>query len=429
MLYHEAMGTAFPPEAELLLCCARTRMDSDRAERIGQLLQDDIDWQFLLRAALRHGLLPLLYWHINTICPTAVPKPVLAQLQNYFRATAQRNLFLTQELLRLLNVSQRQQIPAIPLKGPVLATAVYGNLALRPFGDLDLMVHRRDISRAAELLLSEGYRRVSRRLGEDGCGKNVCVERPEDDSSPSERDPQEVAYLGPHYYTFVRDDGRVRVDLQWRITRSSFSFSLDAERLWERLEPIPLAGSTVLTFPPQDLCLILCVHGAKHMWEELRWVCDASELIHAQKGVDWAQALEQARKQGQGRTVALGLCLANDLLGAPLSDEVLQKVQADSVVRSAATQVCERLFTEVPEQLEETHRLAFYLKIKDRWQDRMRYYLHYLGQYVYTTITPNEKDRAFLLLPPRLSFLHYLLRPIRLLGERGRGRLRGLRRK
>lgn len=419
-----AMTTAFPPEAELLLGCARTRMDSDRAERIGQLLQDDIDWQFLLRAALRHGLLPLLYWHLNTICPSAVPTPVLAQLQHYFQTTAQRNLFLTQELLRLLNVSQRQQIPAIPLKGPVLATTVYGNLALRPFGDLDLLVHRRDISRAADLLLSEGYQRVSRRLGEDG-----CVERAEDDSSPAERDPQEVAYLGPQYYAFVRHDGRVRIDLQWRITRSSFSFSLDAERLWERLEPIPLAGSTVLTFPPQDLGLILCVHGAKHLWEELRWVCDVSELIQTQKGVDWAQALEQARKQGQGRTVALGLCLANDLLGAPLSEEVLHKVRADSVVRSAATQVCERLFTEVPEQLEETHRLAFYLKIKDRWQDRAQYYLHYLGQYVHTTITPNKKDRAFLPLPPRLSFLHYLFRPIRLLGERGRGRLRGLRRK
>ena len=413
------MITAFPPEAELLLSCARTRMDSDRAERIEQLLQDDIDWPFLLRAASRHGLLPLLYWQLNTICPKAVPAPVLTQLQQYFQTTARRNLFLMQELLRLLDVSQQKQIPAIPLKGPVLAATIYGNLALRPFGDLDLLVHRRDISRAVDLLLSEGYQRVSRRLSED-----VCIERSEDDSNPSELDPQEVAYLGPQYYTFVRNDGRVRIDLQWRITRSSFSFSLDAERLWERLEPVSLSGSTVLTFSPQDLALILCVHGAKHMWEELRWVCDVSELVQGQKGMDWGQVLKQARKQGQGRAVALGLCLANSLLGTPLPAEVLHKVQADSVVRSAATQVCERLFAAVPAQLDETHRRTFYLRIKDRWQDRARYYLRYLGQYTYTAITPNEKDRAFLPLPSRLSFLHYFFRPIRLLGEHRRGLLK-----
>ena len=415
----EATRADSPPEAELLLCCARTCLDSDRAERIEQLLQDDIDWAFLLRAASRHGLLPLLYWHLNTICPKAVPAPVLAQLQQYFQTTARRNLFLMQELLRLLDVSQQKQIPAIPLKGPVLAATVYGNLALRPFGDLDLLVHRRDISRATDLLLSEGYQRVSRRLDKD-----VSIERPGNDNSSSELDPQEVAYLGPQYYTFVRYDGRVRIDLQWRITRSSFSFSLDAERLWERLEPVSLSGSTILTFSPQDLCLILCVHGAKHMWEELRWVCDVSELIHAQKEVDWEQVLKRARKQGQGRTVALGLCLANGLLGAPLSEEALHRVQADSVVKSAAAQVCERLFTEESEQFDETHLRAFYLRIKDRWQDRARYYFRYLGQYVYTAITPNEKDRAFLPLPSRLSFLHYFLRPIRLLGEWGRGLLK-----
>jgi hypothetical protein len=89
-----------------------------------------------------------LYQSLNTTCPEAVPKANLAQLRNYFHANAQRNLFLTQELLKLLTLFKTNGISAIPYKGPVLAVAVYGNLALRQFGDLDILVHKRDVLRA-----------------------------------------------------------------------------------------------------------------------------------------------------------------------------------------------------------------------------------------------------------------------------------------
>ena len=44
------------PEAELLICCARTRMNPERAEQIKALLQNDIDWAYLSRMALLHGM-------------------------------------------------------------------------------------------------------------------------------------------------------------------------------------------------------------------------------------------------------------------------------------------------------------------------------------------------------------------------------------
>ena len=72
------------PEAELLLCCARTRMDSEKAARIRVLLQHDIDWEYLFRTASEHGIAPLLYRHLNAICPEAVPKETLDQAPGPF---------------------------------------------------------------------------------------------------------------------------------------------------------------------------------------------------------------------------------------------------------------------------------------------------------------------------------------------------------
>jgi hypothetical protein len=126
----KAPTAATRSEVELLFCCTRTHIDSEIAERIRTLLQQDIDWAYLIQTAAQHGIIPLLYQSLNTTCPEAVTKANLAQLRNYFHTNAQRNLFLTKELLKLLNLFESRSIPAIPFKGSVLAVSAYGNLSL-----------------------------------------------------------------------------------------------------------------------------------------------------------------------------------------------------------------------------------------------------------------------------------------------------------
>jgi hypothetical protein len=57
------------PEIELLLCCARLCVRSDGRVRIMLLLGTDLDWVYLIKLASRHGLLPLLYRHLNALAP------------------------------------------------------------------------------------------------------------------------------------------------------------------------------------------------------------------------------------------------------------------------------------------------------------------------------------------------------------------------
>jgi hypothetical protein len=148
----------------------------------------------------------------------------------------------------------------VPYKGPVLATSVYGNLALRQFVDLDLMIHRHDVLEAKEVLASLGY-------------------RPQYQLTRA----QEAALLASQCeYAFTHEDGESTVELRWEITEH-FSFPLDTERLWERLEQVPLGGDNVPTLSPEDTLLILCAHGAKHLWERLGWICDVAELVHNHK--------------------------------------------------------------------------------------------------------------------------------------------------
>jgi hypothetical protein len=370
-------------------------MEVERAERLRVLLQRDLDWDYLLGLASRHGVLPLLYRHLNTICPEAVPKATIDELRTRFRVNAQHNLFLTAELLKLLHLFEAHGIPAIPYKGPSLAALAYGNVALRYFDDLDILVHKRDILRAKALLISQGYR--------PWCQLTEA---------------QEAAHLQSfHAYTFRRDDGRGSIDLHWRFAPSHFPFPLDLERLWECSEPVSFAGTMVLSIPVEDLLLILCMHGAKDGWTRLIWICDIAELIRVHRGMDWKRIMEQAGRLHNKRRLLLGLLLAHNLLEATLQENILHRAQGSPEVKSLAAQVHMRLFSESDIMTSVVERIAFHLRVMDRLRDRVPYLLDCLCQ----MLNPNSADQMLLTLPARLSFLYYILRPIRLVGTYGPG--------
>jgi len=375
------------PEVELLLCCARTRIEPKTAARIRTLLQEDIDWTYLIQTAARHGVIPLLYQSLSTTSPEAVPKTILSQLRNHFHTNAFRNLSLTKELLLLLNLFESNGIKAIPFKGSVLAAWVYGNLALRQFGDLDILVSRRDYLRTKNLLISQGYYELPLNLNWEA--------------------------------QMVHEKSGVNVDLHWGITPIERPFKLNFERLWSRLEPVPLANTTVKSLSPEDLLLILCVQIARNCWEQnerLSQICDISELLRVHPAMNWEHVLKQASKLGGKRMLFFGLLLASSLLGTALPEEIHFLVQADPIVKALVRQVSSKLLGAQYEVRNELEEKRFYLQVRERLQDKLPYFL---GRWLYFRIVPTPQDWEFLPLPDSLSSLYYLVKPIRLLVKWG----------
>ncbi len=382
------------PEGELLLCCARTRMDSDTAARIRALLEEELDWGYLLRIAPWHGMTPLLYQHVNAIQAEAVPEAVLNDLRSDFQAKAQRNLRLIVELRKMLSLYEANGISAIPYKGPLLASSLYENVALRPYDDLDVLVRERDVPKAIELALSQGYEplwkltpaRTAGRLASD------CE------------------------FPVIRVDERLLFEVQWRFISRTFSFPLNLERLWNRLEKVAFAGRTMTTLSPEDLLLVLCVHGTKHLWRKLKWICDIAELLRVHQQMDWDQIMAQAAELGCERMVLLGLYLAEDLLGATLPEAVERRVHADPVVPALAAQVPDLLFQGVEAEIRGPKGYGkpgyyfsalFYMRAMDRLRDRVRYCVRF-------ATTSNEEDYQAVSLPDFLFPLYRLVRTARL---------------
>jgi hypothetical protein len=333
----------------------------------------------------------LLYKNLKVTCPEAVPKTILDPLQDHYNANARRNLFLTGYLLRILHLLEGKGIAAVPLKGPVLAATVYKDLALRPFSDLDILVRKQDVMRAKDLLVSEGY-------------------QPQFDLSEIQT---MVLLRSQCEFPLVGRDGKPTIELHWQIAPRYFNLPIVFDKLSERAHR---DESGFLTLSPEDALLMLCVHGVKHLWTHLIWICDVAELLRACP-LDWEWVLKVSKSLGCHRVLFLGLFLTKELLDTSLPGEIFEQVEADSVTRRLGGQVGKYLFqrdAEMPGLMEKS---LFHLKVRERLHDRL---LHCVRFAMATT----HGDWTSLRLPDFLFPLYSMLRPFRLAVKYGPGLLR-----
>ncbi|HBE20929.1 MAG TPA: hypothetical protein DEG17_06770 [Cyanobacteria bacterium UBA11149] len=393
------IGKQAPPEITLLLCCSRTYVEPAIAKQIKTLLQQEINWKYLLQTASQHGVKPLLYQNLSTTAKELVPPGILNQLRQDFRINAVGNLNRSKELLKILDLFAANNIPVFTFKGPAIASLAYGELSLRQFGDLDILVRERDILRARDLFLSQGDEMKVELIELTEAQKEIFV-----------KSPQIHEFVRECAYPFILQQSKIIVELHWRMMPSYFSFPIDSENLWERLIPVPLLGTNILTPSPEDSLLLLCGHGIKECWDKLNRVCDIAALIHKHPNLDWDRVMAEATRLGCQRILFLGLFLAQELLGTVLPEFILSKIEADGVVKELALQVYDGFFHNgnIAKQSFPVTRL--HLKARERLIDKVRYFLG-------VSMTPTTSDWIVLPLGRYPSFLYYLIRPMRLVGE------------
>jgi hypothetical protein len=374
------------PEAQLLLCCARKVLDDDARNQVAALLPQDIDWEYFVHLAVRHRVVPLVNRSLGNALLGPVPAVVLDELTRRSAQVAWRNLLLTGKLVELLKLLDTNEIRAIAYKGPVIAAVAYGEINLRQFGDLDVLVHPRDYRRARNLLVSRGGYRLRENWGWE------CL--------------------------LIDATDSVHVDLHRYIAADVLPGSLWFDRLWKRRQHVASAGG-VQTLSAEDMLVMLTIQLRKDGWEQhtefrLSKICDIAEMLRIRPSLDWDAVTAAARRLGCQRALVLALGAAQELLGAPVNADIAPRVES-SQVQPLIAFVCHRLFADktaaiLPPMSNE----EFHFRIRERWRDRLySWYSRPRVRAMVRNLRPSAKDRLMIALPRRLSFLYYVVRPIR----------------
>jgi hypothetical protein len=375
-------------EHEILLCIARKSLDERASQRLRELLQKEVEWDYLLKSAADHGLLPLLCTHLDTHSSNLATPEILAHLRHILFKSRQDNLYLLRQLLSVLDLFKANGIRTLAFKGPILGVLLYGDPGLRQAGDLDILIAKDDFRRAKDLLQSNHYL-----------------------MEPQLTAFQQASHLRFHCeIQFLHQDLFTVVDLHWGLTPKSFPFPLSLEDIFKRSSSFSIAGHTIETFAAEDLLLYLCVHGAKHYWTRLEWVASIAELAGTTEKLDWSLIVRLARESASETVLCLGLLLAQRLFALELVSDVQELLSKRRGLAQIALQLENTLFEEGPAAPNQLETFRWNLQFMSRRRDAVASLLR-------SVLVPTIADWQAVRLPDRLYPLYYGLRPIRLLSK------------
>lgn len=335
-------------EGRLLVLCARATMNEFIRVEVADLVGEIADWELVWRLSKDHGVAPLVYRNLVAICPAAVPSTVHEAFRRHIQANALLNTLQAKELVAVLDALEAKGVHAIPFKGVTLAQTAYGDLGLRECADLDLIVDRGSIPQARQVLWSQGYQLTSQDMGEGHEYDEPC-----------------------HF--FQKKNGIAAVDLQWIMARRHFGFRLDRSVFWSRLKPVHLPAKTVMGLCPEDLLILLCVHGSKQAWKQLKWICDVAELVRRRQALDWSRVLFQADEWGCRRLVLLGLAMAKGLFDIVLPRAVLREIDEDPDIPVLVQYMPKQLLKNPWQGIDEDCTEALYFTLKDSRRERWKF--------------------------------------------------------
>lgn len=352
-----AWQASLDTEENLLICLSRPRrLFAGVADDCRSILKRGVNSERLVSLAVGHAVFPLVYRNLKSLGDDSA-SPLISALHAYYHSSMRNGLLLSHTLFDLQKNLAQVDVEAIVHKGVVVASQYYGELADRVFGDLDIFVRKADVQKTAELLDSLGFGLV--------------------DPLPLKVEDWWTTYRpwqNPHgnavgFAKLLGSQDQIDVDLQWGLAPHYFTLDLRPEPLWDRIQTVSVLDQAVKTFSPEDTFLLLCLHGAKHSWTELRQVVDIAAFLSAEPNLSWDSVLADAERAKCKRIVLLAARLGSDLQGVVLPEDVFQMTRSDEVT-DLFNRIVEWRFAERLGRIGRFNQsVSFHFRARDRRRD------------------------------------------------------------
>jgi hypothetical protein len=246
----------------------------NKENKLWQKMNELLSWDNILNKGYQSDLCPLLYYIItktsvlsphrteldhssSALSPqssalramtevndsmTQIPNDIMTQLRSHYIESLARNMLLFDELNRVLKAFNEAGIEVIVLKGAALAETVYPDIALRPMGDVDLLIKMVNQEKCFTLLREIGY-----------------------------KDVQENHRIRLLHHSFAKTltGDHIKIEIHHRLAKDEiFMTNFDLEEVFFHGH-IPLEYHIVY----------LSWHAVHHSFARILWLCDLVEII------------------------------------------------------------------------------------------------------------------------------------------------------
>jgi Uncharacterised nucleotidyltransferase len=122
---------------------------------------------------------------------------------------------------------------------------------------------------------------------------------------------------------FVHQTTGLRIELHWRLF----------------LNPYAMSEASILLFA------YLCMHGAIHWWDRLKWLADINALLTVASDKKAERLIRAAEAKGAGRVIGQALLLCQGLFQTPLPASLMATLTKGLIVRWLAATALKALNT------------------------------------------------------------------------------------
>ncbi|QAY66758.1 nucleotidyltransferase domain-containing protein [Paenibacillus protaetiae] len=340
----------------------------------------NIDWDEFINLAFHHRVYPVLYVKLKELDNPAVPPAVMAKLQASYFENGFNMLKLSSDLEKINRSFSDHQIDSILLKGPILASMLYGDISLRTSKDLDILVNPEHLFEAEEVLLSLGY------------------------VSNDERITKRWMLRKKHHISYYHPLTQTRIELHWQM--SSRVRGISFKLLWKRRITFSLSGNPINYLSQEDLFIYLIIHGARHGWFRLRWLQDIDQMI-SNEMVDAEKLKLVYLEYGSEYLGGQALLLCSELYSTKVPQQLFFLIndhRSYKLANSSLFFINKKIdiSTISDKNILDAHKKynCILLSVKQKiW-------------FALDSIYPSYKDYLMLPLPQKLHFLYYPLRPL-----------------
>lgn len=305
---HNHFAPALLLEERLLVSAARIDLDREDRDAIRAILNSRPNWAKILKDSLTLGVQPLLYKHLSQDpLSHLVPPEVLLHLKESYLTQSMRSLRLYAQINQIMAAIEPCGIKIVLLKGAFLAMRVYGDTALRPMSDIDILCKTSDEESVRGILNGLGYY-------QDRSIYHTPVN-------------EAVQNVGKHHQLPFRRENANRVELHTKLFPDDYGHPVDMDGLWETFPSCKFNGFDIKCFAPDYQILYLCLHLYHHIAAGLvafYWFCDIHEMIRLYRDrIDWSRLFTTARSLGAADQVLTVFDLLRTHWNTPLPQNVL----------------------------------------------------------------------------------------------------------
>ncbi len=288
------------------------------------------DWQEIVKFTTSHSIFPAFYDRLVRMKISHVPEEILSHLKGMYLLNLKRNMFLEDELFKVLDYLKSCNIPAIALKGTALAGLIYKDIALRQAPcDMDILVPEDKLEEAEKSLENLGYYFLYE------AHFNEVEQKLRNMGYSFEHNQYMIDIL--HKYrsevSFKKElhGFNLHIDLHWTF-RDKF-VNIDIKDFWTDTKEVIVNNHKVL-LPPLEVIFyhLMIVSIARYDFVSIKNIYDIYKLItHYREDINWENMLDRVKRNKLNHLLYFVLLIIEELFKAPVPEYVIKELKPGTV--------------------------------------------------------------------------------------------------